>query len=140
MKSKHGLFQITQKVFIRNGNLLLVMKDKKSGAGDLPGGRMNEDEFFLDWMDSLNRELIEELGSNFQVKINPVPILVHKHRVNEGNHPCVIIGYDGIFLSGEISISDEHDFFQWVDVNTYKPEELFSEYMLDAVNVYLKRN
>ena len=48
MKSKHGLFQITQKVFIRNGNLLLVMKDKKSGAGDLPGGRMNEDEFFLD--------------------------------------------------------------------------------------------
>ena len=80
MKSKHGLFQITQKVFIRNGNLLLVMKDKKSGAGDLPGGRMNEDEFFLDWMDSLNRELIEELGSNFQVKINPVPIFVHKHR------------------------------------------------------------
>ncbi len=140
MKSKHGLFQITQKVFIRNGNLLLVMKDKKSGAGDLPGGRMNEDEFFLDWMDSLNRELIEELGSNFQVKINPVPILVHKHRVNEGNHPCVIIGYDGIFQSGEISISDEHDFFQWVDVNTYKPEELFSEYMLDALNVYLKRN
>ena len=52
----------------------------------------------------------------------------------------VIIGYDGVFLSGEISISDEHDFFQWVDVNTYKPDELFSEYMLDALNVYLKRN
>ena len=39
MNSKHGLFQITQKVFIRKGNLLLIMKDKKSGAGDLPGGR-----------------------------------------------------------------------------------------------------
>ncbi|MBP7280645.1 MAG: NUDIX hydrolase [Leptospiraceae bacterium] len=140
MSGKHGLFQITQKVFIRNGNLLLVMKDKKSGAGDLPGGRMNQDEFFLDWMDSLNRELAEELGNNFKVKVNPEPILVHKHLVNDGNHPCVIIGYDAIYESGEISISEEHDFFKWVDVTNYKPEELFSEYMLDAVNIYLKRN
>ena len=140
MSGKHGLFQITQKVFIRNGNLLLVMKDKKSGAGDLPGGRMNQDEFFLDWMDSLNRELAEELGNNFKVKVNPEPILVHKHLVNDGNHPCVIIGYDAIYESGEISISEEHDFFKWVDVTNYKPEELFSEYMLDAANIYLKRN
>ncbi len=140
MTSKHGLFQITQKVFIRNGNLLLVMKDKKSAAGDLPGGRMNEDEFFSDWMHSLKRELAEELGNDFHVKINPNPILVHKHLVNDGNHPCIIIGYDGLYESGEISISDEHDFFEWVDVNTYKPEKLFSEYMLDALNAYLKRN
>ena len=140
MNSKHGLFQITQKVFIRNGNLLLIMKDKKSDAGDLPGGRMNQDEFFLDWMDSLNRELEEELGGDFKVKINPNPILVYKHLVNDGNHPCVIIGYDGVYQSGEISISEEHDFFKWVDVKTYKPEELFSEYMLDAMNIYLKRN
>ncbi|MBK8399411.1 MAG: NUDIX domain-containing protein [Leptospiraceae bacterium] len=139
MTSKHGLFQITQKVFIRNGNFLLVMKDKKSGAGDLPGGRMNQDEFFEDWMDSLNRELEEELGSNFNVEINPNPIIVHKHLVNDGNHPCVIIGYDAVYKSGEISISDEHDFYKWVDISSYKPEELFSEYMLDAVNVYLKR-
>jgi 8-oxo-dGTP pyrophosphatase MutT (NUDIX family) len=140
MISKHGLFQITQKVFIRNGNLLLVMKDKKSGAGDLPGGRMNQDEFFSDWIDSLKRELEEELGHDFRVKISPNPILVHKHLVNDGNHPCIIIGYDGVYESGEISISDEHEFFKWVDVNTYQPEELFSEYMLEAVNVYLKRN
>lgn len=139
MNSKHGLFQITQKVFIRNGNLLLVMKDKKSGAGDLPGGRMNQDEFFSDWMVSLNRELEEELGKSFKVEINPNPIIVHKHLVNDGNHPCIIIGYDGKYISGEIEISDEHDYFKWVDVNDYKADELFSEYMLEAVNVYLKR-
>ncbi|HMV41102.1 MAG TPA: NUDIX domain-containing protein [Leptospiraceae bacterium] len=136
--SKHGLFQITQKVFIRKDDLLLVMKDKKSGAGDLPGGRMNQDEFFGDWMDSLKRELEEELGSEFQVDISPKPILVHKHLVNDGNHPCVIVGYSGVYRSGEISISDEHDFFKWVDVKTYQPDELFSEYMLDAVKLYLK--
>ena len=62
---KHGSFQITQKAFVRKGDLLLVMKDKKSGEGDLPGGRMNEDEFFGDWIESLQRELDEELGNSF---------------------------------------------------------------------------
>jgi 8-oxo-dGTP pyrophosphatase MutT (NUDIX family) len=60
--SEHGFFQITQKAFIRKGNLLLIMKDKKSGEGDLPGGRMNQKEFFENWIDSLKRELQEETG------------------------------------------------------------------------------
>lgn len=45
--SNHGFFQITQKLFLRDGNQLLVLRDRKSGHGDLPGGRMNEDEFFF---------------------------------------------------------------------------------------------
>lgn len=137
--SKHGFFQITQKVFIRNGDYLLVLKDKKSNAGDLPGGRMNQDEFFSDWMDSLKRELIEELGNEFSVDIDPKPILINKHLVTDGNHPCVIIGYNGIYKSGKITISDEHIFYKWVNVNTYDPKELFSEYMLDVMNIYLQR-
>jgi 8-oxo-dGTP pyrophosphatase MutT (NUDIX family) len=136
--SEHGFFQITQKAFIRNGNKLLVMKDKVSGVGDLPGGRMNQDEFFSDWLDSLKRELSEELGNNFIISIKPDIFLVHKHRVNIGNFPCVIIGYHADYISGEIEISNEHDYFEWVDIDTYKPETLFSEYMLDAVRFYLK--
>lgn len=136
---KHGFFQITQKAFIRKGNLLLVMKDKKSGEGDLPGGRMNEDEFFGDWIESLQRELDEELGSSFSIHIDPEVRLVYKHRVNLGNHPCIILGYDCEYLSGEIQISEEHDFFQWVDVRTYDPSVLFSEYMLEAMQKYLSR-
>ena len=137
--SEHGFFQITQKAFIRNGNNLLVMKDRKSGEGDLPGGRMNEDEFYNDWLWSLKREISEELGQEIKLEINPEIILIHKHRVNLGNHPCVILGYHVEYLSGEIQISDEHDFFKWVDVRTFQPEELFSEYMLEAVQLYLQR-
>ncbi|MDF3820703.1 NUDIX domain-containing protein [Leptospira sp. 96542] len=137
--SKHGLFQITQKLFLRKGNMLLVMRDRKSGHGDLPGGRMNEDEFFENWMDSIQREILEELGSNVKISVNSEPLFVHKHRVEDGNLPCIIIGYSAELLAGEITLSDEHDFMDWVDVRSYDPSSLFSEYMLDAVNLYLKK-
>jgi 8-oxo-dGTP diphosphatase len=137
--SEHGYFQITQKAFIRKGNLLLVMKDRKSGEGDLPGGRMSQNEFFLDWKDSLKRELNEELGNEFKYEIFDELVLIHKHRVNLGNHPCVILGYNAKYLSGEISLSEEHDFYKWVDIKTFQPEELFSEFMLSAVKLYIEK-
>lgn len=136
--SKHGFFQITQKLFLRDGNKLLVMRDRKSGFGDLPGGRMDEDEFFDNWMNSIKREIQEELGSEIKVKVDPKPFMIQKHRVNEGNIPCVILGYHAQLESGIIHISDEHDFLEWVDVKNYNPSPLFTEYMLDAVRIYLK--
>lgn len=138
--SKHGFFQITQKLFLRDGDLLLVMRDRKSGFGDLPGGRMDEDEFYSDWVLSIQREVSEELGPNVKVDINPKPFLIHKHKVNEGNHPCIILGYHASLVSGQIIMSDEHDFMEWVNVKTYNPSPLFTEYMLDAVSIYLKDN
>lgn len=137
--SEHGFFQITQKAFIRKGNLLLIMKDKKSGEGDLPGGRMNQKEFFENWIDSLKRELQEELGDDIQLKIFPEVVLVHKHMVNLGKHPCIILGYDCEYISGDIKISDEHDYFKWVDISTFQAEGFFSEYMLEAMQKYLSK-
>ncbi|WCL49424.1 NUDIX hydrolase [Leptospira sp. GIMC2001] len=136
--SDHGFFQITQKLFLRRGDELLVLRDKKSGYGDLPGGRMTEKEFFEDWIDSLDREMAEEMGSGFLYSTNPEPIFIHKHKVTEGNHPCIIIGYEGKYISGEVEMSDEHDYMEWVNVKTYDPSTLFEDYMLDAVRKYLK--
>lgn len=137
--SKHGFFQITQKLFLRKDNLLLVLRDRKSGLGDLPGGRMNEDEFYDDWQSSIAREIEEELGTNIKISIDANPILIHKHRVNDGNFPCIILGYAATWVSGDIKLSDEHDFMDWVDVKTYNPTNLFSEYMLEAIEIYLKK-
>lgn len=138
--SRHSVFQITQKLFLRNGSKLLVLRDRKSGLGDLPGGRMTEEEFFGDWKGSLKREIREELGESFVTEIHDDIILVHRHRVNADNHPCIILGYEGEFVSGEPVISEEHDYMEWVDINTYNPRTLFTEYMLEAVNIYLRRN
>lgn len=140
MKSeKHGFFQITQKLFVRKDNLLLVLKDRMSQHGDLPGGRLNEDEFYGDWIDSIKRELNEELGKNWNISILSEPILIAKHKIINGNHPCLIIGYEGKWNDGTITLSDEHDFLDWVDIYTYNPDSLFNGYMLDAVRMYLKK-
>ncbi len=116
--SKHGFFQITQKLFLRKGDELLILRDRKSGLGDLPGGRMNEDEFFEDWNLSMKREIEEELGPQVRIKVFPKPLFVHKHKVNEGNFPCIIIAYHANFLGGEIILSDEHDYIAWKNVRT----------------------
>ncbi len=136
--SKHGFFQITQKLFLRDGEKFLVLRDKKSGYGDLPGGRMDQNEFYEDWMKSIEREIREELGEDVSITVDQKPFLIHKHRVNEGNHPCIILGYHAKLLKGNIRMSDEHDFMEWVNVKNYNPSPLFTEYMLEAVQVYLK--
>lgn len=115
-----------------------MLRDRKSGLGDLPGGRMNEDEFFEDWILSMEREIGEELGPNVRIDVRQKPLFIHKHRVNEGNFPCIIIAYHADFLGGEIVLSEEHDYMAWENVNSYDPGSLFSEYMFDAVNLYLK--
>ncbi|TGM44744.1 NUDIX domain-containing protein [Leptospira levettii] len=137
--SKHGFFQISQKLFLRDGNSLLVLRDQKSGHGDLPGGRMNEDEFFEDWMESVYREINEELGESIKIDVNPKPIFVHKHKVNEGNFPCIIIAYEAKLKQGKVRLSDEHDYMEWVDIHSFDPKTLFSEYMLEAVQLYLNQ-
>ena len=136
--SKNGLFQLTQKLFLRDKDHLLVLRDKKSGTGDLPGGRMTEGEFFGDWRISLMREIEEELGTSLTLEIDPEPVFTKKHRVEEGNFPCIILAYRANFLTGEIRLSDEHDYFEWVDLKTYNPKILFSAYMLDAVEFYIQ--
>lgn len=134
---KHGFFQITQKVFIRKKNLLLVLRDRKSQIGDLPGGRISEDEFFADWLMSVRRELVEELGGGCIINVEAEPFLVNKHIVEDGKHPCIILAYKAEFVSGQVVISEEHDLFEWVDVFSYKPETLFKGFMLEVVQKYL---
>ncbi len=102
------------------------------------GGRMNENEFFEDWSLSMQREIEEELGSQVQIRVSTKPLFIHKHKVNEGNFPCIIIAYHADNLGGDIILSDEHDYISWEKVQTYEPSPLFTEYMLDAVNLYLK--
>ncbi|MBE8398324.1 NUDIX hydrolase, partial [Leptospira borgpetersenii serovar Hardjo-bovis] len=127
--SKHGFFQITQKLFLRKGDELLILRDRKSGLGDLPGGRMTDNEFFEDWSLAMQREIEEDSGSQVQIRVSTKPLFIHKHKVNEGNFPCIIIAYHADYLGGDIILSDEHDYISWEKVQTYEPSPLFTEYM-----------
>jgi len=104
----HGLFKVTQNIFLVNDkNQLLVLKHI-SGNWLLVGGRLNENE---NWRDGLRREVREETSiENFEIeRIVEVDNWVH----NDMPH-------FGVFYMGrvngevEIVLSEEHCDSMWI--------------------------
>jgi hypothetical protein len=54
-----GFFQISLKLFLMRGDELLILRDRASKYGDLPGGRLGETEIYLPFPESLGREIRE---------------------------------------------------------------------------------
>jgi 8-oxo-dGTP pyrophosphatase MutT (NUDIX family) len=88
MKKERDFYQISLKLLLKNNNgevLALKSVDNGSYAGyyELPGGRIDTDEFAIDFIDILNREALEEIG-NSDFKINPKPVAVGRHLIPSG--------------------------------------------------------
>lgn len=98
------LFQIGVKALVRNksGNVLMVHVPEWKGNPaywDLPGGRLNPGESFLD---ALQREMLEEIGVGYtgepkQITTMLTPISIP---VGDVRYPLVLVVY-------EASIADE---------------------------------
>lgn len=113
------LFMVSLKVLIKNrqGEFLLLespdfIKRFGTAAYDLPGGRINDDEVEMDIHKLLKRELNEELGDKVKYKIKKSPVSLMKTRFKDGR--CIMyILFEADYLSGKITISDEHIGFKW---------------------------
>lgn len=149
----HQNYHVAMKAFIRNGDKLLICKDtfienEYSEVWDLPGGRINKDEYEVCFDDILNREIIEEVG-NIKYKNNG-PAVIFRHRRPEQRLPekpiinILMIGFDIEYLSGDIKISDEHTEYKWVPISDLtSPDNCFKGGILDGVKKYqeyLKNN
>ncbi|MBU43060.1 MAG: hypothetical protein CMN76_07585 [Spirochaetaceae bacterium] len=114
----------------------LVLTDSSSGEGDLPGGRINQDEFYSDFHDCLAREVTEELGA-VEYLLNPYPLFVFPHFVAKDGKDALGVAYVGRYLSGSLQLSEEHNHFQWYRFAD-SPEPAFRSTMLAAVNIFLQ--
>lgn len=112
---KSGRFEVTQKLLVWRGGSLLVLRDRASGEGDLPGGRMGEHELLAPWVHALRREVAEELGAGFHVAIGDAPVLAFPHRLPSTGAPAVGLLWVGTWEAGEVVLSEEHDAFLWAD-------------------------
>ena len=112
------LFYVGQKAFIEKDGRVLVLMDPNLGL-DFPGGKIQEGE--TDFTESLKREVREETkleiekGDAFFTWFN---VFGAKHR-NAGKK-VYLVGFKCKYVSGEVTLSDEHSEYKWVDQSDYK--------------------
>jgi len=138
-KDSEKIYHITLKVFMRRGDDFLVLKDSDNGYGDLPGGRIEHFEFYKPWPEAIAREVYEELGPALKYRLKPEPLFVFPHYIRKAKSPALGIAFEAEYLGGEVRLSDEHVDFRWVACSSYDPQQDFKEYLLHAVERYLKR-
>ncbi len=150
MVKEKGSYQVSLKVLLKNSNgEVLVLNGLNSGnyAGycDLPGGRIDEDEFDTDLIKILSREISEEVG-DIEFNLNKKPVAVFRHHIPvevsvTGQAINVLhIMFEAQYLGGEIVISHEHTGYQWLDLNKVELSDYFVFGLLDGIKSYLDSN
>lgn len=132
------------KVFIKKDEKLLILKDS-FGDWDLPGGRIQSDEFEASLESILRRKIEEELGADASVTFGQMPVIFMRHeRIEQspGNPKVRIfaLGYEGKLEKGNIALSSRHTEMLWVDLNSFQAEKYFSGGWLKGVKDYLAFN
>ncbi len=109
-------FRIAVKAFIiREGKVLVIRRRStdahKPGQWDIPGGRLALGENPLD---GVKRESLEEVG----LAVEPVmPLDVHHFTRDDGQLVTMIIFWCRS-KTAEVKLSEEHQEFRWLDINT----------------------
>lgn len=105
---QHGLFKITQNIFLVNEEGGLLLLQHNSGKWLLVGGRLNVSER---WDNGLRREVKEETGiSDFSID----GILQVDNWEHKGLHQYGVFFVGKTKKENKISLSDEHINYKWV--------------------------
>lgn len=147
--SKIANYNVSLKCFLKNKNweiLILKAPDDSSfhWMYDFPWWRINEDEFKVNNIDILKREIFEETWIKEVDIINKV-VWIGKHKVSalerkiikEDNYIFYLFFEWELKHNEEIKISKEHQAFKWVKLNEIVLEDYFFSWCLDATKMYL---
>ena len=136
------LYFVAVKLLIRDGKKLLITHDI-FGAWDLPGGRIKKDEFKASLQSVIKRKIQEELGDDFKYSVGEPTVFFRVARkeqyLNNQEVRIFAVGYDAIYESGEVYLGEHHDKYEWVDIESFKPEEYFVDGWLEGVQEYLTK-
>ncbi len=149
MKKEKDFYQISLKVIIKNhkGEILLLKADPKgsfAGFYDFPGGRIDTDEFITPFLDIIKREIIEEVG-NINFVLGSKSVAVGRHLIpasmskNGSDIHILYLFFEAKYVSGDITISNEHIGFKWADFSKEKPVKLLKSGNLEGIEMYLSK-
>ncbi|NCO88395.1 hypothetical protein AUK04_00525 [Candidatus Roizmanbacteria bacterium CG2_30_33_16] len=135
------LFCVGQKAVILKNNEVLILHDPVPPPGviDLPGGKIQTGE--RDFIKSLQREVFEE--TNLKIKVDR-PFFTSFWEFSKGsNHrnkgkKIFLLFYYCTYISGEVKISSEHDWFKWVNKKNYMSSFINKNNIFYALTEYFK--
>lgn len=136
-----ALFCVGQKAFIEKDGKILILYDPKDGI-DFPGGKIQEGEAKVgdstSLTNALKREVMEETGLEIEVG-NPFDIWYFEFRKGHRNYPKVvyIVAFKCKYISGDVTLSDEHSEYKWISRDDYMNYKEDNEYF-GAVEKYFK--
>jgi 8-oxo-dGTP pyrophosphatase MutT (NUDIX family) len=142
-------YQVSLKVLLKNNQgEILVLKNPNNdcfaGYYDLPGGRIDTDEFNTDFAAIIAREIAEETGE-VKFSLQPAPVALGRHAIptdptrEEENKHVLYIFFEAEYLDGDIQISNEHLGYKWVNLQEINLLEYFTSGILEGVRKYLER-
>jgi 8-oxo-dGTP pyrophosphatase MutT (NUDIX family) len=150
MKKEKDLYQVSLKLFLKNEKnevLLLKSVERGSYAGfyDLPGGRIDIDEFRTDFSEIVAREIREEVG-DVEYHFHRKPVAVGRHLIpaalaSTGKDTHVLyLFFVADYVDGDLEISNEHTAFLWADLSRIEPDRYFISGILEGVRMHLSSN
>ena len=128
----------------RKGRILILKMPKNSsmaGFYDFPGGRIKEDETELSFSKMIKREINEELGKKISYKVNEKPIAIARHNyisktLNKKQYIFWVF-FEVKFIGGKIILSNEHEYYAWVNLNKKNYKKYFVRGPLEGMAHYL---
>lgn len=103
-------------IIVKNGKLLAMKRSKNKkvapGVWEVVSGRLEHGEIPLE---GLKREIEEETTLKVQVQEAPFDVYVTRY----GEAPMLALVYQANYIEGEVKLSEEHEAFEWMDMETF---------------------
>lgn len=121
------------------------------GKYDVPGGRIDEDEFNVPFEHIIRREVVEELGDAITLDILPDPVALGRKKYSvaqalesfqaqpDKEVSILFVFFEGVYHGGEIKICNEYSGFKWIDPTNPEDAGRFIPGIYDALQHYLAR-
>lgn len=114
MNNEYGIYYVGLKALLQKDGKVLLLRDKKTGRLDLPGGRIDSTEFEVPLEEILTREIREELGDDIVCRLGK-PLFQYRRYNMERNMPVFLTVYEATVVSGEVRLSEEHSSYEWAE-------------------------
>ena len=111
------LLFVGQKAFIDKDGEILVLTDPQLGV-DLPGGKIKEGEINL--TEALKREVKEETGLEIKIRQPFTTWMIEFPPDHRNQGKVFLVGYECKYISGEVTLSDEHTEHKWVNKENFQ--------------------